>query len=564
MSGAVAPAEKPLRPPDVVMRLARLGAAHQTRLSFLRALLRRAAAEHWRFDRPRFDLDEKGVGTAVYRVRTAAHTYSLVAFGHDLPPELRTDRVIAEAWDATFALVDGEADDALIADLFRNVPRQEAGRYDERVLVLARANRSVRLFEHVVAALAAGRQPDAKLIEAVGYLMRTTAVYGNGKFGIADRDDYAGRPELAGPFRAEMLAVYLIRVFTLDLAEAMARHRASGRAAALDPSLKRRLGIGNATGLGMAPFLVRHPTLVDRWFSARERALARVRAVPSAPPAARTVFLDRLARARRDLGQWLTDDAVLAPRIAALAGDLAKLEAAAPSLLENPEPWDGIYCFAGENLSLEAQEMAVSLVMEPNGAIVDDLADAMAADEKATFPIDGRRTTGALQKALGRNYAWALDLDFTRPEAISRFWYVSEEKLEPRLGDRAKEPGVEREQPLAIARDIQALCRSLGACPPETSVAAFLLAHPENRLACRRAQLALSRPYMEIRDNLIGAELRAVDILRAKLAFFGATRFDPRSDKWLRITLFQGAPLPGELGQRDWDDWIWGPPMEGA
>jgi hypothetical protein len=70
--------------------------------------------------------------------------------------------------------------------------------------------------------------------------------------------------------------------------------------------------------------------------------------------------------------------------------------------------------------------------------------------------------------------------------------------------------------------------------------------------------LVLARhPYAEIRDNLIGRNMRAVDILRCKLAFFGVTRFDPRSDKWLRITLCQGAPYPGEIAEQDWDDWIW-------
>ena len=56
-------------------------------------------------------------------------------------------------------------------------------------------------------------------------------------------------------------------------------------------------------------------------------------------------------------------------------------------------------------------------------------------------------------------------------------------------------------------------------------------------------------PYAEIRDNLIGAELRPIDLLRCKLAFFGAERFDPRSDRWLRITLFQGAPFPEDLAE---------------
>ena len=95
------PGEAKLRPPDVVMRLARMGAAHQTRLSFLRSMLRCAARDGWCFKRPRFDIDARGVGVAIYCVVIGPRTYSLVAFGHDLPAERRTDRVIAEAWDAT-------------------------------------------------------------------------------------------------------------------------------------------------------------------------------------------------------------------------------------------------------------------------------------------------------------------------------------------------------------------------------------------------------------------------------------------------------------------------------
>jgi hypothetical protein len=85
-----------------------------------------------------------------------------------------------------------------------------------------------------------------------------------------------------------------------------------------------------------------------------------------------------------------------------------------------------------------------------------------------------------------------------------------------------------------------------------------LLARPEHRHAARRVQIAARHPYSEIRDNLIGADLRPIDILRCKLAFFGATRFDPRSDKWLRITLFQGAPFPDELQGEGLALWAYG------
>src|SRR4029079_14750257 len=90
-----------------------------------------------------------------------------------------------------------------LARLYANAPLQEAGRYRESDLVLSRANRSVRLFDEAVSTLAQGKEPARSVIDAVGYLMRTTAVYGNGKFGLADLDVIRDRPELKGPFQAE-------------------------------------------------------------------------------------------------------------------------------------------------------------------------------------------------------------------------------------------------------------------------------------------------------------------------------------------------------------------------
>ncbi len=559
MAGDTADTLAPLRSPDTVMRLDRLGSAHQTRLSFLRALLRRIIQQRWQITRPRFDIDVRGVGTAVYQVETAGRTYSLVCFGHDLPDDQRTDRVIAEAWDATFALFDGVPSDDDIERLRANVPKQEAGRYLDSELVLARANRSVRLFEHVVDVLSRGEQPDAATVEATGYLMRTTAVYGNGKFGIADRDGFCARPELAGPFRAEMLSVYLIRAFTVDLVEHMARLRNPGAAVAIAPALRRRLGVGNATGLGMAPFLVRHPVLLHRWILARETALARVRALPAAAEATRQRFEHALASGRTLVAQWSTDDPVQAPRIKALAEDLARLDCFinddAPFAC--PYPWQTIYEWAERTLSLEGQEFAATLLLEPHGALVDDLADEMAADEAADFSIDGGQRCGALMADIQRGYPWALSLDFAQANETALFWYASEEKLEPRLGVRADEPGAELEQPLTVARDVADLYRALAQSSAEETVGQFLIAAPQHRHTARRVQILTRYAYAEIRQNLIAQGMRAVDILRCKLAFFGVTRFDPRSDKWLRITLYQGAPFPHELHERDWDDWIW-------
>lgn len=537
------------RPPAEVMRLSRMGSAHPMRLSFLHILLRRLRDENWRFDRPVWEIDAKGVGRAVYRAIGPARTYSLVAFAHDLPDDQRSDRVIATAWDATFALFDGTPDAADLDRFQANVPLQEAGRISPRELSLSRANRSVRLFDHVVSRLAEGRQPDPEELAAVGYLMRTTAVYGSGKFGAADRGAIADRPELRAPFQAEMLSVWLTRAFTVDLVEHLAAARGGAKVVRLDPALRRGLGVGNSTGLGMAPFLIRHPLLLNNWMAAREEALARVRALPAAGAAEVAAFGAALAEARDNAAAWQSEHPVQVRRLADLRGDLARL---ADHVAEGwqkaaPRPWDALWLWAGGALNEEGQEALVALLLEPHGAIVDDLAAGMDADEDAGFAIDGAMRVGELRAVLDESYGWALGPDYGQPEACARFWYVSEEKLEPRLGERWTEAGSERELPLDTARAAAALRAELDGWPDAAPVARLLLARPEHRHSLRRAQIAARHPFAEIRDNLIAAGMLPIDLLRCKLAFFGATRFDPRSDRWVRISLFQGLPYPDEM-----------------
>ena len=532
------------RPPDEVMRLARMGSAHPTRLSFLRVLLRRVRQQGWRFDRPVWDIDTTGVGRAVYRAAGPERTYCLVAFAHDLPPEMRTDRVIATAWDATFALMDGEPTTADLDRLQANVPLQEAGRIGPTELSLSRANRSVRLFEHVVARLATGQQPDPEQVDAVGYLMRTTAVYGSGKFGAADRDRIASRPELAEPFQAEMLAVWLIRQFTVDIVEHLARARGGARAARLDPDIRSGLGVGNSTGLGMAPFIVRHPVLLDHWMQAREEALARVRSLASSTEETRSGFLAALDAAIENAARWRSEHPIQVGKLADLRGDLDRIRKHAESFEWTAQsPWNRLWEW-GSQLSLEGQEALLALLLEPHGDLVDGLTPCMSADEPAAFHIDGRISVGDTCARLEQDYAWALAVDYDDPDASARFWYVSEEKLEPRLGNRHDDDGAELEQPLGIARLASAYHAALLKADDDMCLAEFLVAYPEHRYMARRAQIAARFPYSEVRDNLIGAEMLPIDMMRCKLAFFGASRFDPRSDKWVRISLFQDAPYP--------------------
>ncbi|MCR9140010.1 MAG: hypothetical protein NXI27_28715 [Alphaproteobacteria bacterium] len=549
----------PLRPPDVVMRLARLGSFHQSRLSFMRSLLRRMKRENWAFSRPVWRMDDQGVGVGVYTARGPSRSYSLVCFSHDLDPSKRSDRSIATEWDATFTLFDGVPDEHDLERLSHQVPRQEAGRVSDSEFSISRANRSVRLFEHVVASLAAGQQPDREKIDAVGYLMRTTAVYGSGKFGAASRDKLADRPEASQPFQLEMLSVYLIRAFTIDIVEHLAQRRAKKTAVRLDPSLRRRFGVGNATGLGMAPFLVAHPALINNWVSARETALARVRSLEKAGNREIARFGQLLNRFTRSCKYWNTTDQRQARRIEQLQADLAKLNIHIDTgALCEDHPWDRLYEWVEAELGLEAQELVVSLVIEPYGNLVDDLLDTMSVDERAHFVIDGAMTVDALQDIVQHSYGWALDIDFDDPASQEKYWYVSQNKLEPRVGKRATlAPLGDLEMPIAIGRDIAGMARALKAWPGTTPIAEFLLHHSEYRHLVRRAQLMDAFPYCEIRDNLLHTDALPLDMLRCKLSFFGATRFDPKSDRWTRITMFQHAPYPEDLANCEADDWTY-------
>ncbi len=536
------------RPPEVVMRLARMGSFHQTRLSFMRSLLRRLKKERWQFKRTLWEIGDDGFGRAVYTVIGPEHSYSLVAFSHELADHKRSDRVIATAWDATFTLFDGVPTSDDLDRLQDNVPKQEAGRVSDSELCLSRANRSVRLWKHVIECLAAGHQPDRALLESVGYLVRTTAVYGSGKFGAADRLTICERPELSGPFQAEMLSVWLTRAFSIDLVENIAKAIGGAKAVVIEPNLRRRIGVGNATGLGMAPFLINHPVLLNNWIAAREEALARVRSLAGASSEAIDTFKQRLDQAKFNLSQWHSEHPIQLRKLQQLDSDLEKMTVYVETeSLAEKHPWDRFYHWAEDKLSLEGQEQLLSLMLEPYGEMVDTLTQCMDADEHRSFFIDGAMNIGRMLEVIENQCDWAISVDYQKKENRARFWYISAEKLEPRVGERFDEAGAEYEQPLCIGYFVRQLYDDLLGCDGDQTIAEFLLARPQHRHTVRRVQTLVSHPYSEIHDNLIAADMLPIDLLRCKLSFFGATKFDPRSDRWVRICMYQDAPFPHEL-----------------
>ena len=545
-----------LRDPNVVMKLSRLGSFHQSKLSFLRSFLNEF--KDWDYKRDLFELDEHGYGIAVYSFKKKNRVYSLICFANELDENERSDRVIATKWDAAFTLHDGIPTKQDIERLRNEVPKQEFGRLSFKELTLSRANKSVRVFNHVVENLSEGKQPDRNLLNSVGYLYRTTAVYGSGKFGLADRFRIKDREEIYGPFRLEMMLVYLVRQFTFDQVNHVAKIKNPKKAVKLDENICKSLGIGNSTGLGMAPFIVNHPTLLNNWISAREIALKKIREIKKISKKNQKVFLECLKKSIKNITSWNTESEYQINKIKSLLKDLNEFII----YLDNNFNFEQDYAFNELYLHLEKKyceeciEYVVSMMMEPYDDIVLPLIKEMSSEEEKYFNIPTERTVEDLKLILEKKYPDILTIDFTKDENNLNFWFISKNKEEPRLANRFDEMGAELEQPLAIARDIKQLHDLLLKVNNNWTIAKFLSTNNELRHIVRRAFIVEKFPYSEIQDNTIGKTIVPIDMLRLKLSFFGALKFDPRSDKWLRICMFQGAPLPDQLKNYD-EHWVY-------
>ncbi len=545
-----------LRDPNKIMKLSKLGSFHQSKLSFLRSFLQEF--KDWDYQRDLFDLDENGYGKAIYSFKKNNKIYSLICFSNHLKDEERSDRVIATKWDAAFVLHDGMPTKKDIERLYNNVPKQEIGRVSYKELTLSRANKSVRIFNHVIESLSVGKQPDKKILSEVGYLYRTTAVYGSGKFGLADRFRLKNREEINGPFRLEMMLVYLVRQFTFDQVNHIAKLKNPNKAVELDIEICRNLGIGNSTGLGMAPFIVNHPILLNNWILARETALKKIREIQIVKSDDKDLFYNCLKKSLKNITSWNSDSEFQKNKIKQLLSDLNKFI----NFIENKFDFDQeyafnkIYLWIESNLKDECIEYIVSIMMEPYEKITNPLVKEMSSDEEKYFNIPTERTIFDLKKILEKKYENIIKIDFNEKENNKFFWFVSKNKEEPRIADRFVEEGHELEQPLAIARDIKKLYERIANEKNSKSIGNFLTENNDLRHVVRRAFIIEKFPYSEIQDNIIGSKLIPIDMLRLKLSFFGALKFDPRSDKWLRITMFQGAPLPTELKNFN-DQWIY-------
>ncbi|MFE4835751.1 hypothetical protein ACFRAU_13860 [Arthrobacter sp. NPDC056691] len=551
-----------LRAPEEVLSSGDMNGAWATRHSFARSMLRRAAARGWSVARTRMELDPAARGTAVYTVDAEGRQLTFVAFCRTLEESERTDRVIADAWDVTAALIEGSLTPEREAELRLNVPVQERGRVDPDTIILTRANRSARFFDYVSDCLASGSQPDVGAIGPSPYLIRSTAFYGNGKFGLKEFTDIAADHPLAVPYRSQMLTAWLLRELSMDMVEHVARAKAAAagtKAVPLDAAWSRYLGLGNATGLGMVPFVINHPDYLDAWCRLREIPLAAGLGrdyAPDHPDVARVAEL--LAKADRHLEEkhalhttpFLATDTVRT-QLQQLLEDLRSHQASATE----PAPVLARLHEKAAGLSAEARGIFASIVIELR-ADFDEAAESLLRVDGAA-PFEPAMPCRELKGLLETNYAWARGYDFTDPERTRYYWFSSAANEEPRRALRVTRPAGTAEHCTDIARRVNALAADLGQFPPHRSIADFLLVHPGHRFAAARVQQTRHYLYGELQDNLIDGEFLPLSTQRFQLASYGMNNFSPQSTDWLRVTLFSGAPRAEDINHgMDDDDWL--------
>ena len=191
-----------------------------------------------------------------------------------------------------------------------------------------------------------------------------------------------------------MMLVYLVRQFTFDQVNHISKLKNPKKAVVLDRKICRNLGIGNSTGLGMAPFIVNHPTLLNNWIEARENALASIRKIKNVKSEDFILFKSTLLKFQENLTLWNTESEFQRKKIQSLILDLKKIlhyldikDQLADNYLFNK-----IYIWSEDNLGDECIELIVSVMMEPYDEIVEPLILKMSSDEEKYFDIPCDRT----------------------------------------------------------------------------------------------------------------------------------------------------------------------------
>ncbi|SFJ87210.1 hypothetical protein SAMN05216304_11743 [Bosea sp. OK403] len=541
-----------MRSPATLMRPEMLAAIQPSRISASRTLMARASDQRWQITCEDFDIDERGRGTARYGIEAGGWRFTFPIFSFEPSGRERTGRIIGRSWDMMGGLIEGKLSPAGIEQLRQELPKLYEGRATPQTLTWARSNRSGRLFDLAVDRLASGQQPPISELGRTCYFMRNTGIDGNGTFGTKSFLAFAPDHPLRASLQAQMLTAYMMRVFAGDLVQHFARLKGGSVAVAMQPELRRFLGVGNGSALGLMFFVNNHPRLIDRWLTIHEEAVAHGRLVHVGPDAAPLVqlaaLLDKAILARRqDRAEYeaFAPSSMVADDLSIIRRELGFLIDRVRAGCADATPLVDFTASLDGRVHREAHETLLSLVIELVPDIADGLAQTLVIDEDLTGRPE--MSTGRLRDILRADYGWAFDLDLVSERSQRYVWYKSRTAEEPRRGPR-EEIGAAYNLGLDLPRLVVALDSDLATADPRLSVARFLMAYPLHRQIVIRIQALAGLPYHSPHADIMGEDFVPAHITRLlNVGIHGIDKARDFLNRNLRGVIFHGAPMPEDL-----------------
>lgn len=543
----------PLRPASDIMQSKTLAAMQPSALSGVRALIRKMTKERWQISLKRLEIDEEGAGTVLYGIQTPSQSFTFIAFTFAPKTEGRTGRIIGRAWDMMCALTEGEASEAEVEHSRQELPKLYRGRATPQTLVWGRSNRSMRVFNVTLDALMKGNQPRIEDISNVCYLMRNTGLDGNGTFGTRAYAALGPDHALGGMLEAQLLCAYLMRELSCELVSEIARLKAPKTAAPLSREIRNYMGVGNGSALGLIFYVQKHPRLIDNWLRARETALAKAKNLQTSQIdwAELSALLHRAITFRKEDRMFYESFTSSAQ----IAQDLEEISEAIKEYRSDALPLDALTRRFEGQISPEALEILNSILIEQVADEAADLWASLKGEDKLELKASDK--VADLIAEIEADYAWALNIDMSAPDAMDYIWYKSETAEEPRRGLRSEVEGA-RDLGLDLPGDVQRLLADLKTAPAAQYLSRFLMIHPQHRFIIQRIHGLRGLEYHTPYANIHSPNFVPIDLVRLmNVGIHGIDKTKDFLQRNLRGILFHGAPSPEEIGLGTLRQWFY-------
>lgn len=549
--------------PDIVMDPRNLSAMQPNRLSASRSFLTKMIREKWQIERTVFELDRRGVGQAQYVVTTPEGSVTFLAFLREPSDKNRTGRIIGTSWDMVGALLDGVATPEQVRGTEEELPRLYEGRATSNTLVWFRSNQSLRLFRSVRESLARGEQPETKELRRVGYVMRNTGLDGNGTFGSIPFAAIPSGHPLKTSYHAQMLSAYLMRELSVDVVEELARLDAPETAVRLDPSIRRLVGVGNGSALGLVMFFYNRPVLVNAYITAYLKVIEHVITNPELGSAGDLdvleQFLSRTIRYRAFLPtsyRFFTSNMEIAADLRRIRAKVRAAQRGEVIPRQGETVLGAIHREATAQVSKDALHSFNALLMELAPEFCQQMSDRyLDFDER--LDLDPTTSFGELADLITTRYGWALRLPLNADEFRDRVWYQARAAEEPRSGPREEVPEA-RELVQNYPVQIRALLAAIEGGDSSTPIGDLLARRPELEYITRLVLSLRDKPYAMVHADPHDTDFVPVWVIRFMNAFVhGLDRTEDHLGRDVRGIIFEAAPYRDELATTDASSWWW-------